>query len=182
MSSQPYNARQLGHHEGSYMTLAATTTTPTDGMSEKTVETDAVTPQGSSMSNFNMGLLNIDPIAMDLNQTRRQSAPSNLPSYMAPTQSAKAKVRSQGPIKQQPPYTPQWNPSTRRGSTTGSACDSSSSGGGTTTYQAPRSPSPIVNTMHLQGKRALGFSPQSGIEDDWTLPPSDHGWRRHGFG
>ncbi|KAF5732428.1 calmodulin-binding family protein [Tripterygium wilfordii] len=168
MSSQPYNARPLGPHEGSYMTLATTntTTTPTDAVSEKTVEMEAFTPQGSSLSNFNMGLLNMDPMEMGLNQTRRQSAPSNLPSYMAPTQSAKAKVRSQGPSKQQPlpPGTPQWNPSTRRGSTAGSACDSSAS---TTTHPAPRSPSPKVNAMRLQGKRVLGYSPESGIEDDW---------------
>ncbi|KAL3570549.1 hypothetical protein D5086_027798 [Populus alba] len=142
MSAQPYNVRQSGPNEGSYVTLnttTATATATTDDMSEKTVEMDMVTPTGTS--NSNMGML--DP-NLSSNRHQRQLSSSNVPSYMAPTQSAKAKVRSQGSTKQQyAPGTPLRSPFTKKGSSIngGSGCDSSSSGGGTT-YQAPRSPSP----------------------------------------
>ncbi|EEF45684.1 conserved hypothetical protein [Ricinus communis] len=144
MSSQPYHARHLGPNEASYMTLTTTTTT-TDDMSEKTVEMDVVTPPGI-ISNINNGLLDTPPY---LTKHQRQSSLNNyVPSYMASTQSAKAKVRSsQGTVKQpQPQRSPyvQWNSSTRKGSVAGSGCDSSSSGGGTAPFQAPRSPAPRI--------------------------------------
>lgn len=168
MSSQPYHARHLGANEPSYMTLTTTTTT-TDDMSEKTVEMDVVTPPGKS--NINMGLLETTPYT---SQQERQSSSNNVPSYMAPTQSAKAKVRGQGSLKQRGPYLPQWNPSTKKGSNiVGSGCDSSSSGGGTAMYQAPRSPSLKNNGMRLHSRRlAAGYSPDcNGGHID------SHGWR-----
>lgn len=180
MSTQPYNVRQSGPNEGSYVTLnttTATATATTDDMSEKTVEMDMVTPTGTS--NSNMGML--DP-NLSSNRHQRQLSSSNVPSYMAPTQSAKAKVRSQGSTKQQyAPGTPLRSPFTKKGSSIngGSGCDSSSSGGGTT-YQAPRSPSPKQNGMRLHSKRhAGGYSPDfNGGGDDWRVPPLDgHGWR-----
>ncbi|KAJ6764771.1 IQ-DOMAIN 5-RELATED [Salix koriyanagi] len=145
MAAQPYNGRQSGPNEGSYVT------TPIH------IRTDAIGNQVSS----------------------------RVPSYMASTRSAKAKVRRQGLIKQRAPPTPQWNPSTKKDSTiAGPGCDSSSSGGGTTTYQAPRSPSPKYNGARLHSRRhAGGYSPDHfNGGDDWRLPPLDgHGWR-NGFG
>ncbi|KAK8599304.1 hypothetical protein V6N13_077232 [Hibiscus sabdariffa] len=161
MSSQPYHARQLGLQEGSYMTLPTTTatTTVTDNMSEKTVEMDVVTAMDSGSYST---------------QQQQQSGSSNVPSYMAPTQSAKAKVRSQGSVKQQRgAYVPQWNPSTKKSP----GCDSSSSGGGTTVYQAPRSPGPKSNGARVPSRRLGGCSPDAGgAGEDWRLPIGNHGW------
>ena len=161
MSSQPYHTRQLGLQEDSYMTLPITTTTTatTDNMSEKTVEMDVVTPMDSS------------PYST---QQQPQSGSNNVPSYMAPTQSAKAKVRSQGQVRQQRgPYVSQWNPSTKKVS----GCDSSSSGGGTTIFQAPRSPVPKNNGARVPSRRLGGCSPDAGgVGEDWRLPIGSHGW------
>ncbi|KAE8661967.1 hypothetical protein F3Y22_tig00113721pilonHSYRG00012 [Hibiscus syriacus] len=106
---QPHpNGKDVGQHlndrlqEGSYTTLPTNTatTTITDNMSDKTVEMDVVTAMDSDSHST---------------QQQVQSGSSNVPSYMAPTQSAKAKVRSQGPVKQQRgPYVPHWNPSTKK--------------------------------------------------------------------
>ncbi|KAF5442724.1 hypothetical protein F2P56_035351 [Juglans regia] len=138
MSSQSHGALHTGHHEASYMELpiitTTTTTTVTDNMSEKTVE--------------------MDIFADSIKQ--RQYRLNNIPSYMAQTQSAKAKVRSQGSIKQNGPSLPQWNPSTRRSLVVESGCDSSSVGG-TATYQTPRSPSPNNNAMRPHARRSMGY-------------------------
>ncbi|XP_022763775.1 protein IQ-DOMAIN 1-like isoform X2 [Durio zibethinus] len=156
MSSQPYHAHQLGLQEGSYSTLPTTTI---DCISERTVEMDVMTPLDSGPY---------------LKQQQPQLGSNNVPSYMAPTQSAKAKVRSQGQVKQQRgPYVPQWNPSTKKVS----GCDSSSSGGGTTIYQAPRSPGPKNNGASVTSRRLGGCSPDAGGgEEDWRLPIGSHGW------
>ncbi|OMP00937.1 IQ motif, EF-hand binding site [Corchorus capsularis] len=163
MSSQPYHARQLGLQEGSYMTLPTTTatTTTTDNMSEKTVEMDVVTTMDSGSGSYSA-------------QQQPQSGSFNVPSYMAPTQSAKAKVRGLGPVKQQRgPSAPQWNPSTKKASN----CDSSSSGGGTSIYQAPRSPGPKNNGTRVPSRRLGGCSPDTaGGGEDWRLPIGSHGW------
>ncbi|GAB2265065.1 hypothetical protein Dimus_000132 [Dionaea muscipula] len=102
------------------------------------------------------------------------------PSYMAPTQSAKAKVRPQGgSTKHQKP--PQWNSSsTKKGSPLGSGYDSSSSGGGggTAAYHFARSPSPkssrAVNVHARKAAAAAGYSPDSSGSSDQILR---HGWR-----
>ncbi|KAH7840975.1 hypothetical protein Vadar_024098 [Vaccinium darrowii] len=158
MSSQPYPIRNLGPMEASYMT-------PTDDTSEKTVEMDS--------ENINRNRASGDP-------TRQHSGFDSVPSYMAPTQSAKAKVRSQALSRQRSPTVAHWNSSTKRGTVVGSGCDSSSSGGGTTTYQAPRSPSPKNNGPSYQVKWNAGYSPDSSNEDR-ALPLGGHGWR-HNFG
>ncbi|CAL1404490.1 unnamed protein product [Linum trigynum] len=188
MSSQPYHGGRFGPTDNSYMTT--TTTTTTDDQSEKTVEMDVATPTtaaGSGIGNISIGVM--DPAGSShvySARTRRQQAPptpNNVPSYMAPTQSAKAKARSNmGPVKQVSPYTPQWNSSTKRGYVVGSSsvCDSSSSGGGTAIYHVPKSPNP----MRFHSRRLpAGYSPDSsGGADDWKLPGIDgHGWR-HDFG
>ncbi|KAA8540049.1 hypothetical protein F0562_026741 [Nyssa sinensis] len=177
MASQPYNARHLGPRprDSSYATL-----TTTDDMTEKTVEMDSVTPMGSE--NITAGRLSGDPIESISHSTRYQHhvGLDSVPSYMAPTQSAKAKVRSQGPNKQRAQSVAQWNPSTKRGTVIGSGWDSSSSGGGTATYQAARSPSPKHPGMRLQSKWIAGYSPDSMGYDDGAVPLGGHGWR-HNF-
>lgn len=160
MASQQYHARRLGLHEGSYAMLG------TEDVSEKTVEMDIATPPGSD--NLNMGRLSRDTDESipypypHPNRKQRQASSENVPSYMAPTQSAKAKVRSQGRQSTLAGLGPQWNPSTRRGSILGSGCDSSSSGGGTSGFPAPRSPIPI---------------PKGNRRNDWMLHLSGQSWR-----
>ncbi|XP_021826261.1 protein IQ-DOMAIN 1 [Prunus avium] len=176
MSSQPHQARHSGPRDTSYGTNITTTTT-TDNMSEKTVEMDTVA--ASNSPHINMDLLNqdmIDSSPYSTRQHRRQSS-NNVPSYMAPTQSAKAKARGLGLGKQRSPPTPQWNPSTKRGSVIGSGCDSSSSGGGTATFLIPRSPSPKHNGPRGQGRGGVAFGPDSPRGEDWGLPLAVHGWR-----
>ncbi|KAK9292725.1 hypothetical protein L1049_020704 [Liquidambar formosana] len=178
MASQPHHGRHLGQKESSH-----TTHNTTDDMSEKTVEMDMVTPPRPD--NLNMDLLTRDSLDSSPYQPQhqRQASSNNVPSYMAPTQSAKAKVRSQSSAKQRSPYGPQWNPSTRRVSISGLGCDSSSSGtGGPAVYQAARSPSPIGNGVRGQARRvAAGYSPDSSGGDEWALHFGGHGWR-HDFG
>lgn len=175
MASQPYNVKHMGPRETSYKTLAASTaSTTTDNMSEKTVEMDMVATPGPS--NYNMGLMNQDFVDSSPTPGRQHQRPPSpgRPGYMAPTQSAKAKVRAQGPSKPRASPGPNWNPSTKGGSIVGSGCDSSSSGGGTTTYKFPRSPGPKINGFRSQSRRIAGSS-QDYVED-WALPLGAHGW------
>ncbi|KAI3409132.1 DUF4005 domain-containing protein [Psidium guajava] len=179
MAAQPYNVQQSGVPDHPYMALPTitNTTTATNDLSEKTVEMDMVTPE-----NMNLGFLGRESGDASPTSARhqRQSSSNNVPSYMAPTQSAKAKVRGQGPGKQRSPLGPQWNPSTKKGQSPEWGCDSSSSGGGTTTYQAPRSPIVKVKGQHGQARRIGGFSPEHMGTDDWTLPAIGRTWR-HDF-
>ncbi|KAI3457999.1 hypothetical protein Pfo_014662 [Paulownia fortunei] len=167
MAAQPY------HHPRHVVARENTT----DDMSEKTVEMDLVMPLGSE--NVNMGRLSEEYIESSPYTSRqpRLSGSDDVPSYMAPTQSAKAKVRSQGPVKQRSPPGAQWNSSTKRGSVIGLGYESSSSGGGTATYQAPRSPNPKdIN----RGPSKWMCSPESSSEDR-ALASGVHGWR-YNFG
>ncbi|KAL2975137.1 hypothetical protein AAZX31_14G143000 [Glycine max] len=170
MSSQPYNVRNMGPHETSYMTLASTTSTTTDNMSEKTVEMDMVATPGPTntrnVSPMNQDFVDLSPVS---NRHRHIPPSPNRPSYMTPTQSAKAKVRAQGPSKPRVSVG-QWNFSTKGGSTG----DSSSSGGRIVAYQFPRSPGPKINGIRSQSKRIVGSSPD--YTEDWTLPLGAHGW------
>ncbi|XP_004307995.1 PREDICTED: protein IQ-DOMAIN 1 isoform X1 [Fragaria vesca subsp. vesca] len=175
MSSQPYKARHSGPRDTTYMTPGTTTTTG-DNISEKTVEMDS-TAFPTLRSHFKQDMANSNPYSARQNNP----SPDNVPSYMTPTQSAKAKVRGQGLVKQRSPPTPQWNPSTKKGSVVGSGCDSSSSGGGPTSYLIPRSPSPKSNGVRGQARLSLGFGPDSPHGEDWALPLAVHGWR-HDFG
>lgn len=178
MSSQSHHVRP---HETPPYTI---TTTVTDDMSEeKTVEMDTVAPRDSTQSN--MGLVN-----QDLAQNFHDSSPISkhhyrhdsagvVPGYMAQTQSAKAKVRSQGPFKQRASSGLHWN-SSARSSPIGLDCDSSNSGGATTTQAQmfQRSPSPKINGIRHQSKRISGVSPDNGGVEDWAIPLGAHGWTR----
>ncbi|MED6206287.1 hypothetical protein PIB30_025169 [Stylosanthes scabra] len=175
MSSQPHNVKHVGPRDTPYMNLASTTSTTTDNMSEKTVEMDKVATPGPTNNNLNMGLTSqdyVDQSPVPSRQYQRPPSPGR-PSYMAPTQSAKAKVRDQGPIKPRASPGPQWNSSTKGVSVTGSGCDSSSSGG-TTSYQYTRSPSPKINGFRPQSRRIVSSNPDS-IED-WAIQLGTHGW------
>ncbi|CAN0922578.1 Protein IQ-DOMAIN 21 [Linum grandiflorum] len=186
-----HNGRRFGPTDRSYVTLTATTTTTTDEMSEKTVELDVVTPtkfSSNGTENVSIGVMDTGRSGVYSARPRRQpSTPNNVPSYMAPTHSAKAKVRTNlGPVKQtSSPYTPQWNSSTKRGQILGSSsvCDSSSSGGGTSIYHVPKSPNPKATAMHSFSRRLpADYSPDSrGGADEWRLPTDGHRWR-HDFG
>ncbi|KAK7377482.1 hypothetical protein VNO80_02907 [Phaseolus coccineus] len=171
MSSQPENVRNMGPRETSYMTHASSTSTTTDNMSEKTVEMDMIaTPAPTnvrSISPINSDFIDSSPLS---NRHNHHIPPSPNRRYMAPTQSAKAKVRAQGPSKPRVSAGPQWNSSMKGGST----CDSSSSGGGITAYQIPRSPGPKINGIRSQSRRVVGSSPD--YIEDWALPLGTHGW------
>lgn len=177
MSSSQSHVRQ---RENPYMTLAttATSTTTTDNMSEeKTLEIDMVLPRGSIHTN--MGLTDQDFLVSSPTSNwhyHRQQSGGVVPSYMAPTQSARAKVRrSQGPFKQRAFAGPQWNSSTRTYAV-GPGCDSSSSGGTTAAHQFSRSPSPKINGIRLQSRRILGGSPYNVGTEDWISPLRAQGW------
>lgn len=143
--------------ENSYITA-----TNTDNTSEKTVEMDIPRPSGRippdsipppnpyrhNISNFHAPEFEGRDIPM-------------VPSYMAPTKSAKAKVRSSSSGKQRAPPM-------RRASVGG---DSSSSGGATSIYQAPRSPSPQPSGGREQHtRRNTGYSPDSSGGGDDRMP------------
>lgn len=165
MASQPYHHRQVVARENT-----------TDGTSEKTVEMDLVMPLGPE--DINMGRLSGDYIESSPYVPRqpRRSGLVDVPSYMAPTQSAKAKVRIQGPNKQPGPQGIQWNSSTKRVIVNGLGYESSSPGGGTN-YQAQRSPNPKDSS---RGPGKWMCSPESSSEDR-AFSAGSHGWR-HNYG
>ncbi|KAK2658553.1 hypothetical protein Ddye_005086 [Dipteronia dyeriana] len=180
MSTQPYITHHLAPNEASYMTLTTTTTTD-DMLSEKTVELDVITPPDSSTNITGMFNRDLFDSSSYPTQQHQQSGLHNVPSYMATTQSAKAKVRSQGTVKQRGPNAsePQWNPSTKKNSIIGSGCDSSSSGGAMMMpYQAPKSPGPLNIELKAQNRRVADLSPESGGGEDWRLPFGGRCWRR----
>lgn len=171
MATRPYHVHNSGTQENSYRTVAAT-----EDVSEKTVEMDVVSASGSDQASLGLYVKDFD------SAQQQQLRAGNVPSYMAPTQSAKAKVRYNGPVgpvKQRSPKGPQWNSSTKKGSF-GSGCDSSSSGGGATVYQTLRSPSP-KNIAPMQTRRGSGgYSPDFSGASDWALPTQGQGWK-HDF-
>ncbi|XP_051142462.1 protein IQ-DOMAIN 21-like [Andrographis paniculata] len=101
---------------------------------EKPVDVSLVMPLGSE--NVKMGRLGEPTQYM-----RRRLDLDYIPSYMAPTQSAKAKVRTQDPVKQRSPTQAQWNSSTK----SGLGHESSSSSSGTATLPAQVSPNSKEN-------------------------------------
>ncbi|XP_073292910.1 protein IQ-DOMAIN 21-like [Primulina huaijiensis] len=145
-----------------------------DDMSEKTVEMDYVTQVG--LENMNMGQFRGDSIESSPYRGRqpRRLSSDDVPSYMAPTQSVKARIRNQGLVKQKSPPTAQWNSSTRTGNGYGLGYETSSLGGGSN-YQASRSPNPKDNITHGPGKWTR--SPESSSEER-ALVSAMHGWRR----
>ncbi|XP_059667248.1 protein IQ-DOMAIN 21-like isoform X2 [Cornus florida] len=175
MASQPWT-HNVGTRDSSYMMLPTA-----DNASEKTVEMDLVTGSGNvKPGRFSDSIASV-PYPSRQHRHSVSDRLDSVPSFMAPTQSAKAKVRSQSSHKQRGPSGAQWNPSTKRGPVLGSGCDSSSSGGGTATYQAPRSPGSKYEVGRGQGKWVGGHSPDYGGFDDRALPLGGHGWR-HNFG
>lgn len=167
MASQPYHTRPVGLNDGSY--LAPPTN---DDVSVKTVEMDLATPVSSEY--ITTGRLSGETYdSAQHSQSQRQSTSDQVPSYMAPTQSAKAKVRAQnaGKNKGQP---------MRKGAL---SFDTSSSVGGVT-YQIPRSPSPNPkgytngsNGVRGQSRWSAGYSPDSSGGDDGSM--GRYGWRNH---
>lgn len=163
MASQPHHVRQ------SSASRVASPAITTDNVSEKTVEMDNATPENTST--YAPG------------RHQRQKSGSNsgvVPSYMAPTQSAKAKVRSQGattPKQQRSPSKPQWNSSTKRGSSfSGPGYDSSSSGTiSSATNQTPKNP----KANRPRSGASVGHVPQPIYMDEWAVPIVGHGptWR-----
>ncbi|XP_028806630.1 protein IQ-DOMAIN 1 [Neltuma alba] len=175
MSSQQNQARHLGPPETSYYMTHATTTTATtaDDMSEKTVEMDigSTTIRGQGL------LLDSSPIPNRRSNDIQPQPNTGVPSYMAPTQSAKAKLRlGPGPVKPRGSPVPAWNSSTRKSYVMGSGCDSSSSGGGTANYLFMRSPGPKIGGAPLQTRRIAGGSSEFVGSEDWTLPLGAHAW------
>ncbi|CAL0327487.1 unnamed protein product [Lupinus luteus] len=148
-------------------TLTASATTTTDDISEeKTVEMD--------VGLIGQGYLDSSPISERCSQGQHSVG---VPSYMAPTQSAKAKVRNQSPFRQRALSGPKWKSPSRRNSLNGLGCDSSSSCGATAAHQFSKSPSPQINGVQLQSRRISSGSPDNiGIED-WALPLGAHGWQ-----
>ncbi|XP_008783186.2 protein IQ-DOMAIN 1 isoform X1 [Phoenix dactylifera] len=148
MATQQWQARRDAPPvppESSYVTA-----TNTVDLSEKTVEMDL----GRSPSN---------PVH------DRRDETTAVPSYMAATQSARAKVRSHVPAARR--HAAQWNPSTGRAGS-GLSRESSSSGG------PGRSPSRGGGGLRVQTRRHTGYSPDSSYgEDDWTPPVGGDGRR-----
>ncbi|XP_044473308.1 protein IQ-DOMAIN 21-like isoform X2 [Mangifera indica] len=190
MYVQSYNGHHVPQHEASYMTLTTTSTTD-DMLSEKTLEIHSSSVATTAMPmQHNRDLL-------DSNSYSTRQLHQKQPGYMAPTQSAKAKVRSQnhspGTNKQRrSPSSPQWNTSTKKcASVFGSGYDSSCiSGGGTASFQASRSPRQgYFNGIRIQARQVSdACSDLSGGAEIWgRLPLSSgsggggHGWR-HDFG
>lgn len=178
MASQPYQARHLvPPRETSYVTL-----TSTDDMSEKTVEMDLVSENAvKSIRGGNGGGGDVDPMeatspyAAARQQRQQLGSEFFVPSYMAPTQSARAKVRNhQDSTKNR-------STSIKRGTVVGPGYDSSSTGGRASVFQVPRSPNPKSNGNRGPGKWiGGGYSPDSSSEDRSTfpLPLGGLGYRR----
>ncbi|RZR84462.1 hypothetical protein BHM03_00011300 [Ensete ventricosum] len=127
------------------------TATAMDGLSEKTVEMDPGRRSPINPMHYSYHLRD---------EPGRQPA---VPSYMADTQCARAKVRAQAPS------VTKWNSTTRRAKT-GNMGDSSSSGGGTsaTINPAGRSPSHMGVGLTV---RHTGYSPDSSCGGDDCTPP-----------
>lgn len=175
MASQPYHTRPVGPNEGSYLTLATN-----DDVSIKTVEMDPVTPLSSEY--ITTGRLSGETFdSAQHSQSQRQSTSDQIPSYMAPTQSAKARARVQNPGKHK-------GQSVKKGGPTNGLSFDTSSSGGNVTYQIPRSPSPSpspnpkgyangINGVRGQSKWSTGYSPDSSGGDDGST--GRYTWRHH---
>nr|XP_043610596.1 protein IQ-DOMAIN 21 isoform X2 [Erigeron canadensis] len=167
MASQPYHA-PAGPKEGSNLILATN-----EDVSVKTVEMDLVTPFSSEY--ITTGRLSGETFdSAQHSQSQRQSTSDQVPSYMAPTQSAKAKFRAQNSGKHK------GQPVKKGGLGNGLSFDTSSSGGNPT-YQIPRSPSPNAkgysNGARGQSRWSTGYSPDSSGGDDGSM--GRYTWRHH---
>ncbi|CAI9775072.1 unnamed protein product [Fraxinus pennsylvanica] len=161
MAAQPYHSRHMVARESSYVTP-----TMTDSMSDITVDKDSVSVTPLWSENVNMGRQRGGPIERGPCTTRQPR--DDVPSYMAPTKSAKAKVKSLGPVKQHSPPGAQWNSSIKKRTINGLSYDSSSSGG-PITYQA----------SWIQSPKNNGRRPENLIAD--RSPELSSEWK-HNFG
>ncbi|KAG7035753.1 Protein IQ-DOMAIN 1, partial [Cucurbita argyrosperma subsp. argyrosperma] len=93
---------------------------------------------------------------------------AHIPSYMAPTQSAKAKARSLSQVK---PQSPVLSPLMRKGWVS----DSSSSSVNQAQY-GPISKSNGKSTQFHDGGNT-GLGPDSYVDEEWAFPLGVHGWR-----
>ncbi|CAD5164899.1 unnamed protein product [Musa acuminata subsp. malaccensis] len=137
------------------------TATAMDGLSEKTVEMD--TGRRSP----------VNPTHYSYHLRDEPAQPAAVPSYMAATQSARAKVRAQVPVAK--PHEPKRNAATRRSrARSDNAADSSSSGGGTSTTINPaaRSPSHTGVALGMQTRRHRAYSPDSSCGGHDRTPSS----------
>ncbi|THU70046.1 hypothetical protein C4D60_Mb08t20900 [Musa balbisiana] len=137
------------------------TATAMDGLSEKTVEMD--TGRRSP----------VNPTHYSYHLRDEPAHPAAVPSYMAATQSARAKVRAQVPVAK--PHEPKRNAATRRSrARSDNAADSSSSGGGTSTTINPaaRSPSHMGVALGVQTRRHRAYSPDSSCGGHDVTPSS----------
>nr|GMD02328.1 protein IQ-DOMAIN 1 [Ipomoea batatas] len=153
-------SRPSQQHDGSRVTISTV-----DDMSEKTVEMDFHSPMRSELVKSTRYSITTGETSPYTARGHRQtlSGWDVVPSFMAPTQSAKAKVRTQGSNKTQSPPSAQWNSSTKRG---------------VTTLQGSRSPNP--KSCGRQVKWMPSYSPESS-GDDRVSPLRSFGWR-HNFG
>ncbi|CAN4085709.1 unnamed protein product [Withania somnifera] len=176
MASQPCQySRHIVPRDSSYVTPSTTS-----GMSEKTVEMDLTTCPLDSKT-INSARHTFDQAETSPYSARKEghSKFDNAPSYMAPTKSAKAKVRSQGLVKHRSPPAAQWNVSRRKGPHYGLGLESSSGTSTTAIHQASRSPSPKTNVNRSNGhanKWMATYSPESS-GDDRNSPLGAHAWR-----
>ncbi|GAB4858493.1 hypothetical protein Ancab_009969, partial [Ancistrocladus abbreviatus] len=176
MVAQPYHIHTRGPSDSSHFIF-----TSTDDMSERTVEMDIATPPNALVSSMSRSPSVLADLAAYKNRQHKQTTTFNggIPSYMALTQSAKAKVSPQRSTKQQTLSISQWTTSTKRGSPLGPGCVSSSSGSGTESCRFTTSPSPKPNSVHVQARKTTGYSPAPGSigSSDQMLPSGCDGWR-----
>ncbi|XP_057525754.1 protein IQ-DOMAIN 21 [Amaranthus tricolor] len=163
-SQQPFQVSSINNtkpgqnDQSTYMTA-----TSTGDVSERTVEMDMVDPPHLR-----------DPTKFIHRSSKdtRQSSFDGVPSYMAPTQSAKAKARAQSSSKQRAQSLSPWNhpsPSAKRSPIGPTFGDSSSSGGGSVHYPYAHTPSP-----NSKARKAAGYSPDSTCSSDRV---ASNGWR-----
>ncbi|KAK4718496.1 hypothetical protein R3W88_016834 [Solanum pinnatisectum] len=132
-------SQHVVRREGSYVSLSIT-----DDVSEKTVELD---PLGSE--DVNLAHHIVSPVER-IPYSSTQSNMDSVPSYMAPTKSAKAKIRSPGPIKpKSPPGVGQWNATPKKVTARRWSYDSSA-----------RSPNPKTSAKWM-----ATYSPETRVHD-----------------
>nr|GMD49641.1 protein IQ-DOMAIN 1 [Ipomoea batatas] len=179
MASQPYQrskhtaAAAAAPPESSRVTISTV-----DDVSEKTVEMDfgsSIPPENTNSGRHSVNQSEASPFTSRGHRRQSQTSFDGVPSYMAPTKSAKAKVRSHGGMKNLSSPSAQSNSSSKKGTSPGLNWES--------VYQAHRSPSPNPKGLVNRGGQAQWtetYSPESS-GDDKTMSFRNHG-RRHYFG
>ncbi|XP_019194953.1 PREDICTED: protein IQ-DOMAIN 1-like [Ipomoea nil] len=177
MASQPYN-RSKHTAEAAPPGSSRVTISTVDDVSEKTVEMDfasSIPPENINSGRHSVNQSEASPFTSRGHRRQSQTSFDGVPSYMAPTKSAKAKVRSHGGMKNLSSPSAQSNTSSKKGTSPGLNWES--------VYQAHRSPSPNPKGLMNRGGQAQctdTYSPESS-GDDKTMSFRNHG-RRHYFG